>query len=105
MKAAQDERIKVLTRLVDVAKAPCKVGAGGEAELFSAEQELCNAQLDSTDDPEKRIALLTKLLEQANAVLADTQRRFDTGKALESDVLRAKSVSLGVKIRLLREQN
>jgi hypothetical protein len=75
------------------------------AEVFSAEHELCNAVLDSTKEPERKIALLAKLVERANEVVTSTQARFAKGQATESDVLRAKALCLGIKIKLLRERN
>lgn len=105
LKAAQEERITVLTRLVEVLAAQYKSGQVSVADVFSAEHELCNAVLDSSDESEKKIALLTKLADRANEVLASTQARFANGQASESDVLRAKSGCLGIKIKLLREHN
>lgn len=105
LKAAQVERVTVLTRLVEVLAAQYKSGQVSVADVFSAEHELCDAVLDSSDEPETKIALLTKLADRANEVLASTQGRFANGQASESEVLRAKSACLGIKITLVRERN
>jgi len=105
IKAAQDERIAVLTRLVEVLTGQYKTGTVDAAQVFSAENELCNAMLDSSDEPEKRVALLTKHLDKANDFLKSTQARVDSGTASVADAFRAKSLYLDIKIKLLRERS
>jgi hypothetical protein len=105
LKALQEERIKVLTQLVEVLTGEYRVSTVDFNQLFSAENELCNALLDSTDEPAKRVAVLTKQVEQANDILKTTQARFEAGTASRADILRAKSLCLGVKIKLLKEQS
>jgi len=78
---------------------------GDLLQVFSAQNELCNAQLDSTDEPEKRVALLTKQLDNANKVLEIVQGQMKAGVAGPADLFRAKSQYLNVKIMLLRERN
>ena len=76
LKAALDERVKVLTELVDELTAQYRVGTVDVAQVFSAENDLCNALLDSSDEPAKRVALLTKQLDKANnLVKANAQRK------------------------------
>ena len=106
-KAAKDERVKVLTQIVEVMMSQYKVGTIDFLQLSSAQDELCEAQLDSTDEPEKRVALLTKQLERANNVVKLLQAKLDAGPSNVSgvDVLRAKSLYLKVKIRLLCERS
>ncbi|MGO9109803.1 MAG: hypothetical protein ACLP9L_11275 [Thermoguttaceae bacterium] len=105
LKALQDERVKVLTQLVEVLVSQYKLGIVDLAQVASTEDELCNALLDSTDEPEKRVALLTKQLEKANDVLRITQGRRQAGAAGVADVYRAKSLYLDIKIKLLRERS
>ena len=62
LKAAQDERIKVLTQLVEGLMSQYKAGTADFVQVSSAQDELCDAQLDSTDEPEKRVAVLTTQL-------------------------------------------
>ena len=104
LKALQEERIKVLTQLVEVLTGEYRVSTVGFNQLFSAENELCNALLDSTDEPAKRVALLTKQVEQANDILKTMQARFEAGTVSRADILRAKSLCLGVRIKLLKER-
>ena len=63
LKAAQDERVMVLTQIAETVAQQQKMGTVDLVDqVFSADSELCNAQLDATDEPEKRVALLTKQL-------------------------------------------
>jgi hypothetical protein len=105
LKSLRAERIKVLAQLVEVLTGEYRVSTADFNQLFSAENELCNALLDSTDEPAKRVALLTKQVEQANDILKTTQARFEAGTVSRADILRAKSLCLGVKIKLLRERS
>ncbi len=105
LKAAQDERVKVLARLVDVLTGHYKLGLVAFAQVSSAENDLCNALLDSTDEPEKRVALLTKQLDKVNDLLKTTRYRRETAQVDVVDVYRAQAVYLDVKIKLLRERN
>jgi len=105
LKALQDERIKLLTQTVEVLTGQYNVGAADIAQVATAESELCNALLDSTDEPEKRIALLTKQLDRANGFVKVTQIRYQSGTVSNADVYRAKSQCLDVKIKLLRERS
>ena len=105
LKTLLDERVKVLTQLVEVLTSHYKLGFIGLPQLLSAENELCNALLDSTDDPEKRVALLTKQLDNANNIRGITQGRRQAGQVDVADVYRAESLYLDIKIKLLRERN
>ena len=105
LKAAQDERIKLLTQNVEILTEQYKIAAVDFPQVFSAECDLWNAQLDSTDEPEKRIALLTKQLDRANDFVKLTQGRFDAGTLGNVDLNRTKSLYLNVKIKLLRERS
>ena len=104
LKALQDEQVSDLTRLVDALAVRNKGGSFDVAGLCSAENDLCNALFDSTDDPDKRIAVLAKQLETANDLLKLTQVRFNEGLVTYVDLGRAKSLYLGLKIKLLRER-
>ena len=105
LKALQNERIKLLTQVVDILASQYKVGTVDAPQLFSAETDLCNALLDSTDEPEKRIALLTKQLDKANDFVKLMQGRFAAAGCMQVDLNSAKSQYLGIKIKLLRERN
>lgn len=105
LKAAQDERVKVLTQLVEELTAQYRVGTADVAQVSSAERDLSNALVDSTDEPAKRVALLTKQLDKANDLLKITQSRFESGTVTHADVSRVKALCLDIKIKLLRERN
>jgi hypothetical protein len=105
LKATKDERVKVLTDLLELITGSYHGGTAEAAQICSTHNDLCNALLDSTEEAEKRVALLTKQLEKASEFLKNTQRRFDSGTITQADVLRAKSLCLDIKIKLLRERN
>ena len=103
LKAAKEERVELLAGVVEILTSNYKSGSVDILQVFSAENELCAAQLDSTAEPEKRIALLTKQLDTANDFLKVVQARFDAGNVTELDLLQAKTQRLGFKIKLLQE--
>jgi hypothetical protein len=97
LKALQQERVNVLTRLVEaLEREDGKDGQSEFGEIASAESELCNALIDTTDDPEKRVALLTKQLDTVNDFLKVRQALFDSGAkgGTEIELYRAKSLVL-----------
>ncbi len=105
LKAAQDERIKVLGQLVEILLSQYTVGTVDFNQLGSAQNELSNALLDSMEEPEKRIAMLEKQLVMANDVLSVAKAKLNAGTVTQADAVRAKAVFLDVKIKLLRERN
>ena len=94
LKAAQDERVKVLTQLVEAGNEELKLGVARIDQVVAAENELSNAVLTSTDKPDTKIALLTKQLERATKLFKGTQALHDVGAkgGTESDLLWAKSL-------------
>jgi len=104
LKSALDERVKVLSQLVELLTGYYKLGAVDIAQVATAENDFCNALLDSTDEPEKRIALLTKQLDKVSDILKITQGRRQTGQVDVAVLYRAKSLYLDVTIKLLRER-
>jgi hypothetical protein len=105
LKAAQDDRIKELGTFVEILIAQYRVGTVDFNQLASAQNELSNALLDSTDQPEKRVALLEEQLVMANDILKIVQARVKAGTVTQADVCHAKAIFLDVKIKLLRERN
>jgi outer membrane protein TolC len=105
LKALQEERIKILTGVLSLVTGQYHSGMVDISRVTSAENELFNAQLESADGPEKRVALLTKQLEMADDVVKLSKLKLDTGLATHWDVDQAKTAYLGVKIKLLRERS
>ena len=105
LKAAQDERIKVLRQLVESLLLQYREGTVDYNQLGSAQNELSSAMLDSTDDPAKRVALLEKQLVMANDVFRIVKARVDSGTVTIADACRAKVVFLDIKVKLLRERS
>ncbi len=105
LKALQQEQVKVLTQLVEALTTQYKSGTVGVADVCSAENELCNALFDLTDVADERFAVLAKQVERASGFLKIVQGRYESGTVIYSDVSRAKSLNLGIKIKLLRERS
>ena len=105
LKVAQEERIKIFEVLLRSVTSQYKAGIVSYAELYPAQRELCNAKLDATDDPDKRIAVLTQLLEAAGDQLKHEQNDVSRGIGNnEENTFRANAEYLRVKIQLLRER-
>jgi phosphohistidine phosphatase SixA len=104
LKAAQEERIKTLAEVVEMTRGQAKLGTADVIQVFAVENELCNARLDATENPETKVVLLTKLLEKAGELVEYRQLGFRSGTAAQVDVSRAKAIYLEIKIRLLRER-
>lgn len=105
LKALQDERVEVLAQLVKHTMAQYQMGTAQLSEIIAAQRELLAARLDSTHDPEKRVALLVDQLESAAQLLKMTEARLAVGQTTQADVYRAKSSYLDVKIKLFQERS
>jgi hypothetical protein len=104
--ALQKERVEILQQVVKIYLHQLKTGAEPLESVAAAQNELIDAQLDATDKPEERVALLTEQLKIAENVSDYYDSRFKSGfKISAADVLRAKSHYLTVKIKLLRESS
>jgi outer membrane protein TolC len=104
LKALQEERIKVLDLLVQITLGQYRTGTADFNQLSSAQNDLCDAQLEATDEPEKRIAIITKQVDLAGDVLKMAQSRREAGTVTDAEVCRANAQYLGLKIKLLRER-
>jgi len=105
IKAAQEERIKLLDGLVKIVKSQYdKATITDYADVYAADRERCNAKLDVTDDPEKRIALLIKLLEAADDWVKVEQKNERAGTNTSAEIFTTKAEYLRVKIQLLQER-
>jgi hypothetical protein len=103
--ALQKERIAALQELVEILIVQYQRGVVPFESLAAAQNELIDAQLDSTDKPEERVALLTQQLKIAEGVVDYSERKFMAGfRMTKTDVLHAKSHYLDVRIKLLRER-
>jgi outer membrane protein TolC len=105
IKALQKERVEALTRLVEVYTVQYKMGTGTFEALVGAQDDLVNAQLDSTEKPEERVALLTGHLKTATDAAKIAQGMVEAGAASQAIIYRARSHLLDIKIKLLRERS
>jgi len=104
LKALQEERVEVLTELVKYTTAQYQEGVVTIDAVLSAQNELVAAKLDATDETDKRIALLTQQLEMVTRLLKIIEARHEMGRTTITDVYRARSLVLDVKIKLARER-
>ena len=103
IKAAQKERVKALTELVEICTAQFRVGTSSCELLLWTEANLINAQMDATDKHEDRVAVLERGVKRESEFLKMVEARFDAGMITQADVYRARSLVLATKIRLLEE--
>ena len=105
LKALQDERVALLVQVVEILTTHYQGGLTDVHHVLSTERELCDALLDATDDPVKRVALLNKELDRASGFLKITEARQSVGTVTQADVAHARAQCLDIKIKLLRERN
>ena len=105
IKAAQKERVKVLTELVEIRTAQVKAGTLSRPVLLGAEADLVNAQIDATDKHEDRVALLEQAVKREAEFLnvAEARQTVTQATDTQADVYRARSLVLTTKIGLLKE--
>jgi hypothetical protein len=104
LKALQEERIEALTKLVGMMTEQYRQGVRDIDAVLSARSRLIEAQLDATEGPEAKVALLTEQLADAATLLKVSEEMARTGRKSQADVFLAKSLHLDVKIKLLRER-
>jgi hypothetical protein len=104
IKALQRERVETLAKLVNYCKAEFAVGAMRCQEVIDAETDLIRAELDATDKPDERIALLTAHVSSQTQFLKSVEYRRQTETLGLANVYRARSMLSNTKIMLLQER-
>jgi outer membrane protein TolC len=104
IKPLQKERVETLKSLVELYVQYYREGKVEITPVIGAQTELVTAQLESTENRDERIALLTERLNAVTSFLKLAEQRWAAGMSSQADVYRAKSLLLDTKIRLLREQ-
>lgn len=104
IKTLQKERVETLKSLVELYVQFYQGGKIDITPVIGAQTELVTAQLESTENPDERIALLTERLNAVTSFLKLAEQRWMAGMSSQADVYRAKSLLLDTKIKLLREQ-
>jgi outer membrane protein TolC len=104
IKQLQKERVKDLTSLVQIMTGLYQTGNLEIKQVFSAQSELINAQLEMTDNLKERIALLEDQLKLAKTLSDLTERRASAGTSSEADKIWANSNYLKSQIDLLKER-
>jgi hypothetical protein len=104
IKRLQKDRLIDLASIVKDLTEQYRVGAIDFEPLGHAQTELVNAQLDATDKPEERIALLKEQVKSQMAVLKIAAARAKAGTVRSVDVPRARAVLSATEIRLSQEE-
>ena len=104
IKALQRERVETLAKLVAYCKEEFAVGAMRCQEVIDAETDLIRAELDATDKPDERIALLTAHVYSQTQFLKTIEYRRQTETLGLANVYRARSMLMSTKIMLLQER-
>jgi CRISPR/Cas system-associated protein Csx1 len=104
LKAAQEERIKMLKDVEEVNETFYAAEKVSLVYLLACDEDLCNAQLDFYDEPAKRIAVLEKHLAWADEYVKFVDVKVKAGTCLGVDLSSAKAYYLDIKIKLLRER-
>jgi outer membrane protein TolC len=106
IKALQKQKIEALTEMIRICMLQYEMGVGEFASYANAQHALVSAQLESTDNPQERITLLTAQLKLAEKVLQCSERKFEAGIGMGLiDVLRANILCLDIRIQLVKEKN
>ena len=103
IKALQKERVKLLTELVEIYTAQFRVGTTSCEFFLCAEADLVNAQMDTTDKHEDRVALLEQAVKREAEFLKVAEAKLKVEVGTQADVYRARSLVLTAKIGLLEE--
>jgi outer membrane protein TolC len=104
IKALQKERVETLTKAANTRGSEYQVGTTPCEYVIRAEMDLVDAQLDTTDKPIERIAVLTVRAQRATDLLKVIDTTFRYGPGIEYDVCRLRSHLLTTRIRLLRAE-
>jgi hypothetical protein len=105
IKAAQKERVEVLTELVKIDTELWETDWTGLATLTQAKADLANAQVDAADTSEAKILVLTEAAKEQAGFVQRTEARARVGfKDTKADVDRERLRLLDFNIRLLRER-
>jgi hypothetical protein len=105
LEALQAERIEALNKVVTLTIAGYEQGTSDIDAVLSAQNQLIEAELESADEPAKRVALLTRQLGMVDRLLKVAEAKRAAGTGTEVAVYQGKSLQLKVKIKLLRERN
>ena len=98
------ERRDTLRQLVDVVTGQYRNGTTGFESVARATDQLIDADLELTKNPEGRIAILQRRVELMKGLFAMVDMKFKNGLVTQAQVLAAKAALLQSQIHLTREQ-
>ena len=98
------ERRDTLRERLDAVEASYKSGLADTTVVIAAKTELLDAELEMANQPADRIALREGLVANMKQIEDWTRQQFDSGTALQQDVLLAKAKRLQAEIELLHER-
>ena len=100
----REELVAVLSQAVDLATAQYNEGAVDVTTAMDSHHQLLRAQLQSSEAPAERQAMLEELLAEARTLAQNAEARYQGGRVALSDVLQARSFALLVEIELLKSR-
>ncbi|MCM2369375.1 hypothetical protein [Aporhodopirellula aestuarii] len=98
------ERRDALRQRLAAIEASYKVGNTEIGLVIAAENDLLDAELEMSNQPADRIAILEKVVSNMKRIEDWTRQRVGDGTALQQDALLAKASRLQAEIALLRER-
>jgi hypothetical protein len=104
LEQVRKERIESLELLVKVLEMQSKAGTAKFTEYMDSQEDLIQAKLEATGEPEERIALLKEQLKVADDAFTYAEKVVKVGReGSEVLFLRAKAHRLNAEINLLKE--
>jgi outer membrane protein TolC len=104
IKSLQKERIEKLVQVVEILTQQFISGRGSMESLRDAERELLKAELELSENPKERIAVIQKVSKDATNLARIAKMGFDAGKFAKTELLQAEAFELEIRIHLLKEQ-
>jgi outer membrane protein TolC len=100
----QTQRVEALKKLADLSFMGYRQGEYPLDQLLAAQHDLIDAQLDMTEVPGQRFEILESHIKVAEQTLEAAEKLRDAKEVSQCDPLRAEAALLGIKIKLMREQ-
>jgi hypothetical protein len=102
VRALLEKKLAILNRLAELVTEAHKKGAGSFAEVIHAQKQVAAVELELADTPQKRVAILEKLLALEHKVADDIRKLHKQGVATATELLRTELAVTDAEIALER---
>jgi hypothetical protein len=102
--ALKIQRRDVLAQLVEVRQSRFEAGVVTMDQVIWASAELCEAQLELTQNANERIKLLRQLVDGLSKIEQIAKIKFEVARSPIDELLKARAARIAAEIRLVREQ-